>query len=72
MTALKMSFHSGSGRLMVEVYDDRGKMVGCIYPTEDGSNSIHVVSNYFADEPIRESKGLLPVPGYLVKFGARE
>lgn len=72
MTALKMAFHSASGRRMVEVYNDDGKMVGCIYPTEDGSNAIHVVSNYFADDPIKSSAGKIPVPGYTVKFREKE
>jgi len=57
---------------MIEVYNDDGKMVGCIYPTENGSNSIHIVSNYFADDPIKESHGMLPAPGYLVKFRAKQ
>ena len=72
MTALKMAFHSATGRRMVEVYDDQGKMVGCIYPTEDGSNSVHIVSNYFADDPIKQSVGLLPVPGYRIKFKEKQ
>jgi hypothetical protein len=72
MTALKFAFHSATGRRMVEVYNDDGKMVGCIYPTENGTNSIHIVSNYFADDPVKPSVGMLPVPGYLVQFKARE
>jgi len=72
MTSLKMGFHSATGRRMVEVYSDDGKMVGCIYPTDDGSNSIHIASNYFADDALKASIGMLPVPGYLVKFKARE
>lgn len=73
MTTLKPGFHSAHAEVMVEIYNDDGKMVGCIYPTRDGSNSIHVVSNHFADaEPIKPSVGMLPVPGYLVKFKARE
>jgi hypothetical protein len=68
MTSLKLGFHGATGRRVVEVYDDRGKMVGCIYPTEDGSNAIHLVSNYFADDAVKQSVGMLPVPGYLVKF----
>ena len=71
MTSMKLAFHSATGRRIVEVYNDDGHMVGCIYPTDDGSNSIHVVSNYFADEAIKESAGMLPVPGYLVKFTAK-
>jgi hypothetical protein len=72
MTTLKPGFHSATAQVMVEIYNDDGKMVGCIYPTQDGSNSIHVVSNYFADDPIKESVGRLPVPGYLVQFKAKE
>lgn len=72
MTSMKLAFHSATGRRIVEVYNDDGKMVGCIYPTEDGSNSIHVVSNYFADVPVMQSVGMLPVPGYLVRFRAKE
>ncbi|MBT1509360.1 hypothetical protein KIP88_02500 [Bradyrhizobium sp. SRL28] len=73
MTTLKPDIHSATGRAMVEIYNDDGKMVGCIYSTDNGSNSIHVVSNYFADdEPIKPSIGMLPVPGYLVRFKAKE
>jgi hypothetical protein len=72
MTSLKPGFHSANAQVMVEIYNDDGKMVGCIYPTQDGSNSIHVVSNYFADDAVKQSVGMLPVPGYLVKFKARE
>ena len=72
MTTLKSGLHTGTGREIVEIYDDDGKMVGCIYGTDNGSNSIHVVSNYFCDdEPIKKSVGMLPVDGYLVKFKAK-
>jgi len=71
MTTLKSSLHSATGREMVEIYNDDGKMVGCIYATQDSSNSIHVVSNYFADDPIIQSVGMVPVPGYLVRFKAK-
>ena len=30
MTSLKMAFHSATGRRIVEVYNDHGKMVGVI------------------------------------------
>ena len=73
MTALKMGFHSATGRRIVEIYDDRGKMVGVIYPTENGSNAIHIVSNYFADDdPVSKSVGMVPVPGYLVRFKEKQ
>lgn len=68
MTTLKPGFHSANSQVMIEIWNDDGKMVGCIYPTHDGSDSIHVVSNYFADDPIIQSVGMLPVPGYLVRF----
>jgi hypothetical protein len=68
MTALKMAFYRDSGRRMVEVYDDDGEFIASIYPTGDGSNSIHIVSKYFADDPIKLSVGTVPVPGYLVQF----
>lgn len=68
MSSFKMAFHSVTGRRIVEVYDDTGKMIGSIYPTEDGSNSIHIVSKHFEDEPIKPSHGVVDVPGYLVKF----
>jgi len=72
MTTLKSGLHTSTGREMVEIYDDDNKMIGCIYATDNDSNSIHVVSNYFCDdEPIKKSVGMLPVPGYLVKFKAK-
>jgi hypothetical protein len=67
MTSFKMAFHSATGRRMVEVFDDEGAFVAAIYPAS--SNSIHIVSKHFADEPIKTSQGLLPgPPGYLVQF----
>lgn len=71
MTALKMAFHQHTGRRMVEVYDDSGGFVGAIYAGENGSNSIHVVSKHFADQPIQPSEGLPPVPGFIVRFKER-
>jgi hypothetical protein len=68
MTSLKMAFHERTGRRIVEVFDDSGEFVCAIYPGQDGSNSIHIVSKHFADEPIRQSAGLIPVPGYIVQF----
>lgn len=68
MTSLQMKFHEITGRRVVEVVDDRGDVVGVIYPTQDGSNAVHLVSNYFADEPFQQTVGQIPVPGYLVKF----
>ena len=72
MTSLTMAFHTLSGRRTVEVYDDAGEFVGCIYPTNDGSNSIHIVSNYFGEDPIKRSIGMLPVPGYLIQFKEKQ
>lgn len=72
MTSFKIAFHAGTQRRMIEVYDDAGGFVASIYPTEDGTNRIHIVSNYFDDNPITESAGLVPVPGYLVKFKRRQ
>jgi hypothetical protein len=60
-----MAFHSDTGRRMVEVYDDRGEFVACIYPVT-GANGIHIISKHFADEPIIESEG--EPPGYIVRF----
>lgn len=67
MTTLKMAVHGETGRRMVEVYDDSGEFIASIYPTQDGSNTIHVVSNYFSGDPIKSS-GMIPVPGYLFHF----
>jgi hypothetical protein len=53
MTTLKMGFHGQTGRRIVEIYDDRGFNIGAIYPTDDGSNAVHIVSRYFAGEPTR-------------------
>jgi hypothetical protein len=62
-----MAFHSFSGRRMVEIYDDAGQFVGCVYPNSDGSNSVHVVSRHVdrVEESRRESVDL---PGYLITF----
>lgn len=68
MTSLKSAFHGSTGRRMVEIYDDSGSFIGSIYPTDDGSNSIHIVSKYFGNDPIQPSPGMLPVPGYTVQF----
>jgi hypothetical protein len=65
MTTLKMAMHSNSGQEMVEIFDDRGALLGCIYPHRDG---VHIVSKHFADEPIMRSVGMIPVPGYLVRL----
>ncbi len=67
MTILKMAFHSRTGRRIVEVFDDAGRMVGCVYPTDDGSNAIHIVSAHFDGEPA-PSEGVIPIPGFLIKF----
>lgn len=68
MTVLKMAFHSSTGRRIVEVYDDFGRMVGCIYPDDTGNNGIHIVSRYFDGDPKPTDASQIPVPGYLVKF----
>ncbi len=70
MTTLKMSTHEVTGRRMVEVFDDSGEFIGSIYPTQDGSNTIHIVSNYFSGDPIKSSS-FIPVPGYLFHFRAK-
>ena len=72
MTSFKIAFHASTLRRIIEVYDDTGGMVAVIYPTEDGTNRIHIVSNYFDDNPIKQSVGAVPVPGYLVKFKRRQ
>jgi hypothetical protein len=71
MTTLKMAFHQETGRRIVEVFDDSGAFIGAIYPTQDGSNSIHIVSKHFADYPFETSAGAALPPGYLVRFRER-
>ena len=71
MTSLKMAFHESTGRRMVEVFDDRGEFVAAIYPTQDGSNAIHIVSKYFAEEP-KASVSFIPIPGFLVQFKEKQ
>jgi len=68
MSALKMAFHSQTGRRIVEIYDDYGRVVGVIYPTEDGSNGVHIVSSHFEGEPRRSEEGILKTPGYVIEF----
>lgn len=72
MTTLKLAFHDTIGRRIVEIYDDNDDMVGCIYPTQDGSNSVHIVSKYFADVPINPSVSMIPVPGFVIQFKAKQ
>jgi hypothetical protein len=68
MTTLKMAFHSRTGRRMVEVFDDYDRFVAAIYPTEDGSNGVHIVSQHFEGQPTHSEEGIVKMPGYVVKF----
>jgi len=68
MTTLKMAFHNTTGRRMVEIFDDYDRFVAAIYPTEDGSNGVHIVSKHFEGEPTQSEDGIVKTPGYLVKF----
>lgn len=72
MTILRMATHNLTGRRMVEILDDHGKLAGTIYPAEDGTNSIHIVSEHFEENPITEApKGMIKLPGYRVSFRRR-
>jgi len=64
-TVLKVASHVATGHQIVEVFDESGALLGCIYPHREG---IHIVSKHFADEPIMRSVGVVPVPGYLVRL----
>lgn len=68
MSFLRISFHGGTGRPVVEVFDENERLLGIIYPTEE--NSIHIVSKHFApdDELFQPSHGILATPGYVLKF----
>lgn len=76
MTTLRMAFHQTTGRRIVEIVDDRGYVCGVVYPTDDGSNAVHIVSRYFAGEPERPDSGPLGallldqsgVESFLIKF----
>ncbi|MEY9235436.1 hypothetical protein ABIF78_007759 [Bradyrhizobium japonicum] len=68
MTVLKLVTHSLSGLEVVEIFDDRGDLLGCIYPHREG---VHIVSKHFAEEPIMRSVGMVPVPGYLIRLNAQ-
>lgn len=68
MTTFRIKPHLITGRQMIEIVDDNADVVGAIYPTQDGSNMIHIVSNYFTDDPIRPSTGGISTPGYLIAF----
>lgn len=68
MTTLKMAFHSQSGRRVVEIFDDSGRFIGAIYPTDDGSNGVHIVSKHFDDPVVEASPGAILMPGYLMRF----
>ena len=70
MTTLKMGVHSKTGADMVEVYDDGGRLVACIYPSDDGENCVHIVSRYFAEKPITPVGQGFP-ESYAVQFKRR-
>lgn len=68
MTSFKIGFRAGSARRMVEVFGDDGQFIGAIYPVEDGSNSIHLVSKY--ETSMEEAPpSRIPLPSKLIKFG---
>jgi hypothetical protein len=77
MTSFKMAFHAVTKRRIVEVYDDDGQPVAVIYPSDDGSNSINIVSSYFDERPrdtvanIKDDYtlyGVHTVPGFRFQF----
>jgi len=72
MTEFRLGIHRLSGDIIVEIISDDGLLVGAIYPTHNGSNSIHVVSKYFAKVPIVETLAEVPIPGYAIKFRERQ
>ena len=63
---LRMAYQAATAQRVVLVCDDDDSMLATIYPTDDGSNRIHIVSRHFADQPVEESVGA--VPGYTMKF----
>jgi hypothetical protein len=72
MTEFRLGIHRLSGEIIVEIIGDDGTLAGSIYPTRNGSNSIHVVSKYFAEVPIVETLAEVPIPGYAIKFRERK
>ncbi len=67
---LKMAFHSITGRRMVEVRDNSGRMVACIYPDED-SNGIKVISKY-VDRIVEGQKDADGIRDVFVTFARRQ
>ena len=64
MTSFNIERHTVTGEQVVEIFDG-GRLLATVYPHLDG---IHIVSKHFAEDPIKPSVGMLPVPGYTVKF----
>ena len=67
MSELCIGLHRGTGRRIVEIFDDHGQLLGVIYPVE-GNNAVHIVSKNFADDLFEPSYGILDMPGYVLKF----
>jgi hypothetical protein len=66
MTSFRLGFHHGTGRRMVQVYDNDKKLVAVIYPS-DRENGILVVSQYLRDV-LQGDQNEVPVPSVVVRF----
>lgn len=67
--------HSVTGLTLVEIHNDRGEMVGCIYPTEVGikivsPNFVRPEENPEAVEAFLITDSRVPVPQFDIPFGS--
>lgn len=67
MVALRMAFHSVTGRRVVEVFDNDGAFVASIQPDE-ARNGIGIVSDYIDTVAQEDGSPSLPGPAVSVKF----
>lgn len=68
---LKMAFHSTTSRRIVEVYDNAGAFVACIYPDE-ATNSIKIVSKHFLKCEFTDgTRSNPPVDDYTIAFNRK-
>jgi hypothetical protein len=65
-----MSTNRIDGRPIVEVVGDHGELLATIncFADEHNTNSIHIVSNKFADPIFHFTGAEYGVPGYLIRF----
>lgn len=68
MTVLLQAVHDRPGEGIVDVFDDDGMHVATIYPTNDSSNTIQIVSAYIVSSYVSETSPVADVPNLLLYF----